>query len=69
LNEKGIPSMIYYPIPLYKQEAYSKFVNHDIKLYNTEKLCSSVLSLPMHTEMNKEQLEFICNEIKNFFNE
>jgi dTDP-4-amino-4,6-dideoxygalactose transaminase len=69
LNEKGIPSMIYYPIPLYKQEAYSKFVNHDFKLDNTEKLCSSVLSLPMHTEMNKEQLEFICNEIKFFFNE
>jgi len=69
LKEKGIPSMIYYPIPLYKQEAYSKFVNNDFKLDNTEKLCSSVLSLPIHTEMNKEQLEFICNQIKNFFYE
>lgn len=69
LNEKGIPSMIYYPIPLYKQEAYSKFVKDDFKLDNTEMLCNSVLSLPMHTEMNKEQLEFICNEIKIFFYE
>lgn len=65
LNE--IPSMIYYPIPLYQQEAFSEFVCKDFKLNYTEDLCKSVLSLPIHTEMDLDQLEYICNHIKYFF--
>ena len=68
LIKKGIPSMIYYPLPLYKQEAFQKYVDIGFKLSITETLCESVLSLPMHTEMEIETLEFICNEIKTFFN-
>jgi UDP-2-acetamido-2-deoxy-ribo-hexuluronate aminotransferase len=67
LKENGIPSMIYYPIPLYKQDAFSKFVKNGFKLENTEDLCKTVLSLPIHTEMDLEQLEYICNHIKKFF--
>ncbi len=55
LKEKGIPSMVYYPLPLYKQKAY--FV--PIELPVTETLCKTVLSLPMGTDMSKEQIEFI----------
>jgi dTDP-4-amino-4,6-dideoxygalactose transaminase len=68
LAEKGIPSMIYYPLPLYKQEAFQQFVSTDFKLLTTEKLCDQVLSLPIHTEMNIEHINFICNTVKSFFN-
>lgn len=67
LSEKKIPSMIYYPLPLYKQEAFKQFVSTDFKLDTTEKLCDEVISLPIHTEMNIDHLEFICNSIKSFF--
>ncbi len=67
LKANKIPSMIYYPIPLYKQEAFSVFVEDGFSLKNTEELCKSVLSLPIHTEMGSNQLEYICQQIKFFF--
>jgi dTDP-4-amino-4,6-dideoxygalactose transaminase len=63
----GIPSMIYYPLPLYKQEAFKYYVQDDFSLSITEQLCIEVLSLPMHTEMDSEGLKFICQTIKSFF--
>ncbi|MHA8053757.1 DegT/DnrJ/EryC1/StrS family aminotransferase [Aquirufa sp. OSTEICH-129A] len=68
LSENGIPSMIYYPLPLYKQEAFQQFVTREFSLATSERLCDEVLSLPIHTEMNIEHLNFICNTIKSFFN-
>jgi UDP-2-acetamido-2-deoxy-ribo-hexuluronate aminotransferase len=67
LVEKGIPSMIYYPLPLYKQEAFKQFVSSDYKLETTEQLCDEVLSLPVHTEMNIVDMDYVCNSIKSFF--
>lgn len=67
LVEKGIPSMIYYPLPLYKQEAFQQFVSSDYKLETTEQLCDEVLSLPVHTEMNIVDMDYVCNSIKSFF--
>jgi dTDP-4-amino-4,6-dideoxygalactose transaminase len=67
LAEKGIPSMIYYPLPLYKQEAFKQFVSNDFLLATSEELCDQVLSLPIHTEMNIEHINFICNSLKSFF--
>jgi len=67
LSEKRIPSMIYYPLPLYKQEAFMQFVSTDFKLDTSEQLCEEVISLPIHTEMNIDHLKFICNSIKSFF--
>lgn len=67
LKEKDIPSMIYYPVPLYRQKAYQHFVSSDFELPNTELLCNEVLSLPMHTEMDAEQSEYICAQIIDFF--
>ncbi len=52
LTEKGIPSMIYYPVPLYRQEAFKEFVAPNFELPVIEKLCGEVLSLPVHTEMD-----------------
>ena len=67
LSEKGIPSMIYYPLPLYKQEAFQQFVSADFSLPTTEQLCDEVLSLPIHTEMDVEDMNFICTSIQSFF--
>jgi len=67
LIELGIPSMIYYPLPLYKQEAFQHFVSADFKLDTTEQLCDEVLSLPIHTEINVDIMNFVCNSVQSFF--
>ncbi len=68
LQERGIPTMIYYPVPLYEQEAYKNSMANTIeKLPATDYLCRSVLSLPMHTELTEEMLTYICDAIKAFF--
>lgn len=67
LKEKGIPSMIYYPLPLYVQNAFKSYVASGFSLPITEKLCKEVLSLPVHTEMNMDDMNYICEEIINFF--
>tara|TARA_Y100001958_G_C21245351_1_gene574998 strand:- start:3889 stop:5016 length:1128 start_codon:yes stop_codon:yes gene_type:complete len=67
LLSHGIPSMVYYPIPLYKQEAFKKYVNKNFKINNIESLCQTVLSLPIHTEIENSKQEFIVNKVKDFF--
>jgi UDP-2-acetamido-2-deoxy-ribo-hexuluronate aminotransferase len=66
LQQAGIPSMIYYPVPLYNQEAF-KASTTPKTLPVTEQLCEEVLSLPMHTELDDEQLSYIVKTIQNFF--
>jgi UDP-2-acetamido-2-deoxy-ribo-hexuluronate aminotransferase len=68
LKSKNIPNMIYYPVPLYKQLAYAKYSPEGFELPNTEILCDSVLSLPMHSELSDEQLEYITQSVIEFFN-
>ncbi|WP_313003681.1 DegT/DnrJ/EryC1/StrS family aminotransferase [Chryseobacterium gleum] len=68
LAEKNIPSMIYYPLPLYKQEAFLQYVEDGFSLPVTEQLCKEVISLPVHTEFDQEVLDIIIEEIKNYFN-
>lgn len=68
LAEKNIPSMVYYPLPLYKQEAFLQYVEEGFSLPVTEQLCKEVISLPVHTEFNQEVLDVIITEIKNYFN-
>jgi len=63
LKNNGIPSMIYYPLPLYKQVAYQQ----DVTLPVTEYLCNRIMALPMGTDMETEQLEYITSTIKNYF--
>ena len=69
LQEKNIPSMIYYPIPLHLQNAYknNRYKAGDFPV--TEKLCASVLSLPMHTEMDEEILNYITENVLSFLNQ
>ncbi len=67
LANNGIPAMIYYPIPLYKQEAFSGYVKPGFKIDNVEELCDSVFSLPIHSEIENSSQEFIIQKIKDFF--
>ncbi|MCK9302205.1 MAG: DegT/DnrJ/EryC1/StrS family aminotransferase [Bacteroidales bacterium] len=66
LNDKGIPAAIYYPIPLHKQKAYldPRYKSGDFPV--SEMLCDSVISLPMHTELDDEQIKFIAESVLEF---
>jgi len=68
LTEKGIPSMVYYPIPLHKQKAFASSRYKDGDFPVTEKLCSTVLSLPMHTELDNETLAYITDTFLEIIN-
>lgn len=63
LEERGIPAMIYYPVPVHLQEAYRGYGYSEGSLPITERLCDCVISLPMHTELDKEQLKFITDSV------
>jgi len=66
LQEKEIPCGVYYPIPLHKQKAYTddRYNDADFKVTNT--LIDEVISLPMHTELEDDQIDFITSTIINF---
>jgi UDP-2-acetamido-2-deoxy-ribo-hexuluronate aminotransferase len=66
LEAKGIPSMVYYPVPLHKQKVFAQENFSQISLPVAEKLCLEVLSLPMHTELTEEQLKYITDNVLNF---
>ena len=66
LAEKGIPAMIYYPVALHLQKAYQDARYNAGDFPVAEKLSECVLSLPMHTEMTEEQLEYITRSILEF---
>ncbi len=68
LNEKEIPAMIYYPVPLHMQKAYQdpRYKKGDFPV--TEHLSRSVLSLPMHTELDGDQLDYITSSVLEFVN-
>jgi len=68
LQEKKVPSMIYYPVPLHLQDAYIDLGYQEGDLPVSEKLSYQVLSLPMHTEMEEKQLKYITDQIHTYFN-
>jgi UDP-2-acetamido-2-deoxy-ribo-hexuluronate aminotransferase len=68
LESKNIPAMIYYPVPLHRQQAFKYLGLEDKDFPVTEELCRTVLSLPMHTELDDEQLEYIVTAVRDFIN-
>ncbi len=62
LESKGIPAMIYYPVPLNQQKAYRQEGNYPV----TNALCDCVISLPMHTELSEEQLRTITDAVLEY---
>jgi dTDP-4-amino-4,6-dideoxygalactose transaminase len=67
LDEHKIPSMIYYPVSLHLQQAYRYLGYKESDFPVSGTLCREVLSLPVHTEMEQDQLEFITRKILSFF--
>jgi dTDP-4-amino-4,6-dideoxygalactose transaminase len=67
LESKRIPAMIYYPGPLHLQEAYKPLGYNENEFPVTSALCREVLSLPIHPEIDQEQLDYIIQNILNFF--
>jgi dTDP-4-amino-4,6-dideoxygalactose transaminase len=67
LAEEDVPTAIYYPLGLDKQKAYSDIIGNSRSCPVSEKLTKEVLSLPMHTELYKDQLDYISKKILEFF--
>ena len=68
LASRKIPSMIYYPVPAHRQNMFAPYQSGFQRLEVTEWLTERVISLPMHTELDEEQLGFICRSVLEFLN-
>lgn len=68
LADRDVPSMIYYPVPAHKQKMFEVFNSAETELPVTDWLTERVISLPIHTEMEADQLDYICNAVSEFMN-
>ena len=68
LAEVQIPSMIYYPVPSHRQKMFASFGSAHVSLPTTDWLTERVISLPIHTEMDDEQLQYITTKVLEFIN-
>ena len=68
LQENGVPTMVYYPVPVHQQEAYLTYGYKEGDFPVAERLCKEVISFPIHTEMTVETQDYISSKIKEFFN-
>ena len=66
LKERKVPTMIYYPSPLHRQPAFRGVIRIGSDLSETEKLCKSALSLPVHPGLNEEQIHYITGLLVNY---
>ena len=66
LKEKDIPAMIYYPVPLHKQKAFDRSNYKSVELPVTDQLAATVISLPMQTELDDEQLRYITEAVLEY---
>jgi len=69
LADLKIPSMIYYPVPAHRQKMFAQFNSSSADLPNTDWLTERVISLPMHTEMDEDQIHFITSSVLKFANQ
>ncbi|MCW3073087.1 MAG: Pleiotropic regulatory protein [Flaviaesturariibacter sp.] len=68
LAKEGVPSMIYYPVPAHRQKMFAAFGGADYDLPVTDWLTGRVISLPIHTEMQEDQLQHIIASVLDFVN-
>ena len=68
LEKNGIQTMVYYPISVNNQIAYRHFFSSKMNFPVSEGLCKKVLALPIHSEMNMSDAEFVCSKIEEFYN-
>ena len=67
LSEKNISTLIHYPIPVHKQQAYKQYNNLSLPI--TEKLSNEILSLPMFPEIKQKEIKYVCESINEFYSE
>ena len=67
LNQKNIPCGVYYPVPLHLQKAYFNETASESQYAVTNRLVDEVISLPMHSELSKDQIEYITSAVIEFF--
>ena len=67
LSAAGVPSMVYYPVPLYAQPAYQNDRYKPADFPNTERLCREVVSVPMHSNMDRATLHYIIEHVVRYF--
>jgi UDP-2-acetamido-2-deoxy-ribo-hexuluronate aminotransferase len=68
LADEKIPSMIYYPVPAHRQKMFEQFNTATLNLEKTDWLTERVISLPMHTELDEDQLHFISSKVLEYCN-
>jgi dTDP-4-amino-4,6-dideoxygalactose transaminase len=68
LAQHDVPSMIYYPVPAHRQKMFASFGSASINLPVTDWLSERVISLPIHTEMDEEQLQYITSAVLTYIN-
>jgi dTDP-4-amino-4,6-dideoxygalactose transaminase len=68
LAEQKIPSMIYYPVPAHRQKMFAQFKSSSQDMPVTDWLTKRVISLPIHTELDQEQLNYISEKVLEFVN-
>ena len=69
LESKGIPSMVYYPVPAHRQKMFAAFGGETTDLPVTDWLSERVISLPIHTEMEEEQLQYITSSVLEYLHQ
>ena len=69
LQERQVPAMIYYPVPAHRQKMFAHFGGNDFNLPITDDLTTKVISLPIHTEMDQDQLKLIIDSVHSFLNQ
>jgi dTDP-4-amino-4,6-dideoxygalactose transaminase len=68
LQKNQIPCGVYYPIPLHRQKAYTDSRYNEADFVVTNQLINEVISLPMHSELEEDQVQFICKTLLSFLN-
>lgn len=67
LKQRGVPTMVYYPVPMHLQKAYTGYGYRKGDFPVAEELSQTVFSIPMHTELDRDQLEYISNSVRDYF--
>ncbi|RJR24517.1 DegT/DnrJ/EryC1/StrS family aminotransferase [Candidatus Microgenomates bacterium] len=69
MKEKGIGALIHYPAPLHLQRAYRELKYKDGDFPLAEKFCKEIISLPLYPQIKEEEVDYVCQSIRSFFNE
>ncbi|MEX0635373.1 MAG: DegT/DnrJ/EryC1/StrS family aminotransferase, partial [Ferruginibacter sp.] len=69
LADNGVPAMIYYPVPAHKQKMFDAFGGSKYQLATTDWLTERVISLPIHSELDEEQQQYIVDKVLSFVNQ